>query len=548
MDPKAAAAMMANMSPEQRASMNQMMANMDPNVMANMARSMGGPAISADQVKQMQSKMSSGEVDINPMIDQVAKNPGMLDQMKQQQSASEQYMLSGATELKAQGNKLVKTKPAEAATLYNKAISNLTETGATSTAAATLMKACRLNLALCYLNTDKPDDAAEVCSTVLSSHPKDTKALYRRGLAYEKLRKLPESLHDFAKSADLSPGDDTVQQAKTRLQALVDALPEDKRKPAVEEAPAPAPEPTAPATAVKSAASTPAAKTPEEMMKENPEIAAAAQKMASENPEMVAKMQEVMMKSGVAPGVAATNPAAMKKMQAEMAKEMASNPGMAESMKSMMSSMPPEARKEMMKAQTEMMTSNPNMAAEMSKQTGMNINADQMKAATEMMGSMSPDAMEEMMKAAGPMMESMAKAQGSGGAGGMPGMPGMPAMGPGGMPDQASMAKMAESMQKDPKMMESMTKMMSSMSPEMLSKMSEQAGQKISPEQAKLVTEKMKDMTPDQMQKMMIWTQRLAAVVAFVKKVYDFCFGTRLNAVLTMAMIAIFLGWLFGYA
>eukprot|EP00729_Bicosta_minor_P022714 gene22714-24504_t len=52
MDPKAAAAMMANMSPEQRASMNQMMANMDPNVMANMARSMGGPAISADQVKQ----------------------------------------------------------------------------------------------------------------------------------------------------------------------------------------------------------------------------------------------------------------------------------------------------------------------------------------------------------------------------------------------------------------------------------------------------------------------------------------------------------------
>lgn len=35
MDPKAAAAMMANMSPEQRASMNQMMANMDPNVMVS---------------------------------------------------------------------------------------------------------------------------------------------------------------------------------------------------------------------------------------------------------------------------------------------------------------------------------------------------------------------------------------------------------------------------------------------------------------------------------------------------------------------------------
>ena len=124
----------------------------------------------------------------------------------------------------------------------------------------------------------------------------------------------------------------------------------------------------------------------------------------------------------------------------------------------------------------------------------------------------------------------------------------MPAMGAGGMPDQASMAKMAESMQNNPAMMESMTKMMGSMSPEMISKMSEQAGQKISPEQAKVMTDKMKDMTPDQMQKMMVWTQRLAAVIAFVKKVYDFCFGTRLNAILTVGLIAIFLGWLFGYA
>ena len=403
--------------------------------MANMARSMGGPAISADQVKQvsvlfqnvresaslggdagvdaahcvaysarpqhlhqsahlaaflpsllfsfssppphltelslapplhflptqMQSKMSSGEVDMNASIDQMARNPGMMNQMKQQQSNSEQYMLSGATGLKAQGNKLVKTKPAEAAKLYNKAIKNLTETGAISAAATTLMKACRLNLALCYLNTDKLDDAAKVCSTVLSTHPGDTKALYRRGLAYEKLSKLPESLRDFAKSAALSPSDVTVQQARDRMQTLVDALPEDEREPAKEETAsnpaAKTPEELmsmspAEAAAASMPASSSAAPTPDEMIRNNPEMAAAAQKMAAENPDMMAKMQEVMMKSGVAPGAAASDPTAMRKMQETMAKEMASNPGMAESMKSMVSSMPAEARQEMMKVRS----------------------------------------------------------------------------------------------------------------------------------------------------------------------------------------------------
>ena len=168
----------------------------------------------------------------------------------------------------------------------------------------------------------------------------------------------------FAQSAALSPGDVTVQQAKDRLQTLVDALPEDEREPAEDEAAvaAAAAAPSNPAAktpeelmnmdpAEAMAASMPAAamQSPEEMMRSNPGMAAAAQKMAAENPDMMAKMQGVMMKSGVAPGAAASNPAAMQKMQKEMAKEMASNLDMAESMKSMVSSMPAEARQEMMK-------------------------------------------------------------------------------------------------------------------------------------------------------------------------------------------------------
>jgi tetratricopeptide (TPR) repeat protein len=478
----------------------------------------------------MQSKMASGEVDINKQMDAAAKNPGMLKQMQQQQNASEQYMLSGATTLKEQGNKLIKTDPNQAAKLYIKAITNLTETGATSPTATALMKACRLNLALCHLNTDNSDKAVEVCTTVLGTHSSDTKALYRRGLAYEKLGKLPESLRDFQTSSKLSPGDVTVTEATGRLQALVDALPEEDREP--EAAPAPPP-------AGAAAATPPAAANQMEMMKDNPAMVEAAEKMARENPEMVSKMQQMMMKSGVNPGAAGADPSSMKKVQEEMQKEMAANPGMAASMQNMMSSMGPEARAEMVKAQANMLNTNPAAAAQLSAQTGMDINPDQMKMAADMMSSMPPDAMEEMMKAAGPMMESMAKGQG--------GMGGAGPMGAGGMPDQAGMAKMAEEMTKNPKMMENMSKMMGSMDPEMLSSMAKQAGQEISPEQAKMVTEKMKGMSPEQMQTMMKWTQKLATLVAFLKRMFDLFFGSYAKAAVSTMLIAVFFGWLFGY-
>ena len=103
-------------------------------------------------------------------------------------------------------------------------------------------------------------------------------------------------------------------------------------------------------------------------------------------------------------------------------------------------------------------------------------------------------------------------------------------------------------MQNNPEMMKSMTKMMSSMKPETLASMSQQAGMNMTEEQAKQVTEKMKDLTPDQMATMMKWSQRIQALMVMVKQLYDAMFGTAMRAAASVMMIAIFAAWLFGYA
>eukprot|EP00039_Didymoeca_costata_P028481 m.21183 g.21183 ORF g.21183 m.21183 type:complete len:142 (+) comp7068_c0_seq1:1-426(+) len=141
-----------------------------------------------------------------------------------------------------------------------------------------------------------------------------------------------------------------------------------------------------------------------------------------------------------------------------------------------------------------------------------------------------------MMKQSAPMLEKM---QQQGGPSGGPSGPGM---------DQEGMMKMAEEMRKDPKMMETMTNMMSSMDPKTLAAMSKQAGMNMSEEQAEQVTEKMKNLTPEQMQKMMSMSQKLMQVMQFLKYLRDLFFGTYMKAAASVAMLALFIAWLFGYA
>ena len=117
--------------------------------------------------------------------------------------------------------------PSGAASCYRKAIANMTETGADSTAANTLMKACRLNLARCPLETTTNVkggmmEADELCTTVIADDPGNYKAEYRRGLAREKMGNPCGSLADLEVALKAAPPTDSaVLAAVKRVKAQV---------------------------------------------------------------------------------------------------------------------------------------------------------------------------------------------------------------------------------------------------------------------------------------------------------------------------------------
>ena len=110
------------------------------------------------------------------------------------------------------------------------------------------------------------------------------------------------------------------------------------------------------------------------------------------------------------------------------------------------------------------------------------VSPEMARTAASMMKNLSPEAMEAMLK--------------MGGGGGARGV------GEGGMPQfTPEMQKEMQERMKDPQMMSMMTEMMKGMDPETLVRMSEQAGVKLTPEQAKRSQEAMASMTPAQMER-----------------------------------------------
>ena len=465
------------------------------------------------------------------------------------QGSHSSYMTAGAQTLKQKGNDLFKTKNYDgAATCYRKAIANMTETGADSADAKTLMKACRLNLARCLLETTTNVkggmmEADECCTAVIADHPSDLKARYRRGLAREQMENHRGSLADLEVALKAAPSDTAVAAAVKRLKALVAELPDEEFEEIDEPDPAAAePEPEKPG-----------AKTP---------AAAKAQAPAP------AKAKPKPKASSVAgPAVPVGNPMANPEMMRRAAEEMRKNPNAMAQAKEQMASMDAATMKQMMKQagmemsdeqikmQQEMMKNmdtNDMMkmseqAAKMGGMPGMGgaggapgmpagmppIDANQMKMAADMMKDMSPEQTKSMMDMAakmGPMM-------GGAGAAGPGGAPGMP--------DATAMKKMTEELTKNPEMMKGMTDMMKNMDPKVIADMSTKYGTPISEEQAKNMTEQMKNVTPEQMEKLMVWAGRGQWAWGLCKDIYGKLFGNKFNAAITVAVVAYFMGsWL----
>lgn len=69
-----------------------------------------------------------------------------------------------------------------------------------SVAAAQLKTKCMLNMASCQLRLGKNQECIDVCSEVLSTHPDNVKALYRRGQARLVLKQKDSAIADLRKA------------------------------------------------------------------------------------------------------------------------------------------------------------------------------------------------------------------------------------------------------------------------------------------------------------------------------------------------------------
>lgn len=139
-----AQSMMANMTPEQMASMQQMVQNMSPEQRANMER-------------MAQQQMGGGMGGAPPGAPAAGTS----------QSPQAQYQLGGARMLKDEGNTLHKAgRHSEALAKYEKAISNVS--GFSSSDAVELKTSCELNKAMCHLKLKQWKPCEVVCSDVLT--------------------------------------------------------------------------------------------------------------------------------------------------------------------------------------------------------------------------------------------------------------------------------------------------------------------------------------------------------------------------------------------
>ena len=135
-------------------------------------------------------------------------------------SLDEKLML--ASKYKVNGNDhFKKGNYAMAAMFYSKSLKYLISIGDSSKdAVLELRLACVGNLSACQLKLQHYDHTIQNCSRILHEHPCNSKALYRRGVAYLALRDLEHSEVDLLEAKKLEPESSAIASQLRQLSIL----------------------------------------------------------------------------------------------------------------------------------------------------------------------------------------------------------------------------------------------------------------------------------------------------------------------------------------
>ncbi|KAB2015242.1 hypothetical protein ES319_D08G011300v1 [Gossypium barbadense] len=546
---------MSRMSPAELSRIQQqMMSNPDLMKMASESMKNMRPEDLRQAAEQLKHTRPEDMAEIGEKM--ANASPEEIAALRARADAQISYELSAAEMLKNQGNELHKQgKFNNASEKYLLAKKNLK--GIPSAKGKTLLLACSLNLMSCYLKTRQYDECVKEGSEVLSYDAKNVKALYRRGQAYKELGQFDDAVSDLSIAHEVSPDDETIadvlRDAEERLaregshQAPRGVVIEEITEETVS---------TSPAT-LRSSSTEHSSKQPREStgisksengnkvadLRTNSECLQAFK----EDPEALRSFQNF---------ISSADPDTLAAMSGGKVGEV--SPGMFKTASSMISKMSPEELQKMVQLASSFQGENPYTGGFGTGPVPPNVTPDMLKTATDMMTKMPTEELQKMFEMAasikgkdsipastavnGSRLDSDAEITyptsqtssiTSENVGFGETASSSSSRFPNSMNRQSSFpptstADLQEQMRnqmKDPAMRQMFASMMKNMSPEMMANMSEQFGMKLSREDAAKAQQAMSSLSPDDLDRMMRWVDRIQRGAEGAKKAKNWLLG-----------------------
>ncbi|KAI3969360.1 hypothetical protein MKW92_013172 [Papaver armeniacum] len=572
---------MSRMSPAELAKIQQqMMSNPELIKMASESMKNMRPEDLKSAAEQLKHTRTEDMLNIGEKI--ANASPEEIAAMGSQADARIQYELKGAQMVKNQGNELhSQGKYSDAAEKYLLAKNNLKSMPFSKGRA--LQLACSLNLMSCYLKTHQYDDCVKEGSEVLQHDAENVKALYRRGQAYKELGMLQDAVSDLSKALKVSPEDETIanvlRDAQERLskegggprassgglkiEEIIEendntaSLETNKNSPPKDNSVAKPPESekdfqsrVRPKPKMDSAANAESF----QGLTDNPEAIRSFQNFISQvDPDTLASLGGSNAE-GVPPDMIKTASSMIGKMSPEELQNMIKmassfqgkvpfpsgtregvgsnsksgplpqdfSPEMLKSASDMMANMPPETLKQMFEVASSLKGNGP--ASSAAAPSANRSRSDSVSRHSEEIGIPSVNRSSD-------ISESSSFPE-------FPNFGADPSSSSSFPTPTADMQAQMRNQMKDPAMRQMLTSMIKNMNPEMMANMSEQFGVKLSREDAEKAQQAMSSLSPDALEKMMKWADRIQTGVESAKKTKNWLLGRR-GMILAICMLVL---------
>ncbi|KAG9445241.1 hypothetical protein H6P81_016581 [Aristolochia fimbriata] len=542
MDPemiKFAQEQMSRISPSEMARIQEMMSN--PEIMKLATESMKNMRPEDFKVAAEQLKHTRPE-EMAEISEKMANaSPEEIASMRARADAHMTYELNGAEMLKKQGNSLhSQGKFSEAAEKYLLAKNNVKSIPVSK--GRTLQLACSLNLMSCYLKTRQFDECIQEGSEVLSYDADNVKALYRRGQAYREIGNLEAAISDLTKAHEVSPDDETIADVLRDVNEKFSKEGAGQRvsqRLVIEEI------------------------TEEEVQTTSPENGNGSSHSTRQPIESGECLQRQVQGESNGPATSSdTNSSHGSRRKAETVSSVpnfASNansddvaassvpggvsPEMVKSASDMINKMPPEELQKMLEMASSMNGRGPNGLQSSA------VSPEMVKTASQMIGKMSPEELQRMFEVASsfngknpfPTADPASSSTRSGwGESSSSNANSNSRMATGMTSDLTkSTADLQEQMRNqmnDPAMRQMFSSVFKSMSPETMASMSEQFGIKLSQEDAAKAQQAMSSLSPEDLDRMMRWVERIQKMANGARKTKNWLLG-RPGMILAICML-----------